>query len=94
MHIVSSTFANKHRAVEVLAELGDLDLDWGVPLDHAAAALTINLHGKVRVHRSHEAGATGVITAPWRFYSGNTLDLKEKLEGIRRFADDIIHPLR
>ncbi len=44
--------------------------------------------------RLAEAGATGVITAPWRFYSGNTLDLNEKLEGIRRFADDIIHPLR
>ncbi|MEE8312382.1 MAG: LLM class F420-dependent oxidoreductase [Candidatus Binatia bacterium] len=41
--------------------------------------------------RLADAGATGVVTAPWRYYHGDTLDLQEKLDGIRRYADDIIH---
>ena len=59
MQLITSTFADKHRAVQVLSDLGDLDLDWGIPLDQAAAALTVNKHGRVRVNRSHEAAATG-----------------------------------
>ena len=61
MQLITSTFPDKHLAVEVLADLGDLDVNWGVPLDQGAAALTINKHGKVRVHRSHEAAATGAF---------------------------------
>jgi len=61
MKLITSAYPNKHRAIEVLEDLGDLDLNWGVPLDEVAAALTINKHGKVRVHRSHEAASAGAI---------------------------------
>ena len=61
MQLITLTFTNKHRGVEVLADLGDLDLAWGVPLDQSAAALTINKHGKVRVHQSHEAASAGAL---------------------------------
>ena len=59
MKLVTTAFPDKHRAIEVLSDLGDLDLNWGVPLDQVTAALTINKHGKVHVHRSHEAASVG-----------------------------------
>ena len=61
MKLITSAFPNKHRAIEVLEDLGDLDLNWGIPLDEVAAALTVNRHGKVRVHRSHEAASAGAV---------------------------------
>lgn len=35
-------------------------------------------------------GVTHILTQPWPFYYGNTEDLSERCEGIRRFAQDII----
>ena len=61
MKLITSAYPNKHRAIEVLQDLGDLDLDWGVPLDEVAAALTVHRNGKVRVHRSHEAASAGAV---------------------------------
>ena len=36
------------------------------------------------------AGVTHLVTMPWYFYAGADADLQGKLDGIRRFADDII----
>ena len=40
--------------------------------------------------RLHDAGVTHLVTMPWYFYAGADSDLAGKLDGIRRFADDII----
>jgi probable F420-dependent oxidoreductase len=40
--------------------------------------------------RLEEAGATALITVPWLLYSGDSRSLRDKLDGIRRFADDVI----
>ena len=40
--------------------------------------------------RLHEAGVTHLITMPWYFYAGADADLQQKVDGIRRFADDVI----
>jgi probable F420-dependent oxidoreductase len=40
--------------------------------------------------RLEEVGVTHLLTMPWAFYSGFTDDLQERIDGIRRFADDII----
>ena len=61
MQLISLTFSDRHRATEVLADLGDLSLDWGVPLDQAAAAVTVSKRGHVRVHQSHEAASAGAF---------------------------------
>ena len=37
-----------------------------------------------------DAGVTHILTMPWAFYHGETEDLDEKTDGIKRFADDII----
>lgn len=40
--------------------------------------------------RLHEAGVTHLVTMPWYFYAGADADLAGKVDGIRRFADDVI----
>ncbi len=36
------------------------------------------------------AGVTHVLTMPWAFYSGVGATLQQKVDGIRRYADDVI----
>jgi probable F420-dependent oxidoreductase len=40
-----------------------------------------------------ELGVTDVWTMPWAYYHGLDVDLEQKLDGIRRFADDVLSPL-
>ena len=40
--------------------------------------------------RLEDAGVTHILTMPWAFYFGETDKLEHKLEGIQRFADDVI----
>ena len=35
-------------------------------------------------------GVTHILTMPWAFYHGITDDLDKKLDGIRRFGDEVI----
>jgi alkanesulfonate monooxygenase SsuD/methylene tetrahydromethanopterin reductase-like flavin-dependent oxidoreductase (luciferase family) len=38
-------------------------------------------------------GVTDVWTMPWAYYHGLDASLEQKLDGIRRFAEDVIRPL-
>jgi probable F420-dependent oxidoreductase len=40
--------------------------------------------------RLEDVGVTHLLTLPWIFYGGYTDDLQQRLDGIKRFADDII----
>ena len=40
--------------------------------------------------RLEEAGVTHILTMPWPFYHGDSQALEHKIDGIRRFADDVI----
>ena len=40
--------------------------------------------------RLADAGVTHLITMPWYFYAGAEADLAGKVDGIKRFADDVI----
>jgi probable F420-dependent oxidoreductase len=40
--------------------------------------------------RLEEHGVTHILTQPWAFYHGNTTELDKKLDGVQRYADDII----
>jgi probable F420-dependent oxidoreductase len=40
--------------------------------------------------RAADAGVTHLVTMPWYFYAGADADLEGKLDGVKRFADDII----
>jgi len=40
--------------------------------------------------RAADAGLTHLVTMPWYFYAGADADLAGKVDGIHRFADDVI----
>jgi len=40
--------------------------------------------------RAHDAGITHLVTMPWYFYAGAEADVAGKVDGIERFAEDII----
>ena len=40
-----------------------------------------------------EAGVTHILTQPWPFYHGDTNDIDKKIDGLQRYAEDIIHPM-
>jgi len=40
--------------------------------------------------RLEDAGITHILTMPWPFYHGDTRDLDKKLDGVKRYADDIV----
>ena len=40
-----------------------------------------------------EQGITDVWTMPWAYYHGLEASLEQKLDGIRRFAEDVLVPL-
>lgn len=37
-----------------------------------------------------EAGVTHILTMPWPFYHGETEDIDKKIDGVKRYADEII----
>ena len=39
-----------------------------------------------------ELGVTQLITVPWLFYGTTRDELEAKLDGIRRFGDEVIAP--
>ncbi len=43
--------------------------------------------------RLQDAGVTHILTMPWAFYHGDTDKLDQKIDGLRRFADDVIAPM-
>ena len=40
--------------------------------------------------RLEDAGVTHILTMPWPFYHGDTEDLQKKIDGVKRYADDVI----
>lgn len=40
--------------------------------------------------RLEDAGVTHILTMPWPFYHGETDELEKKIDGVKRYADDII----
>ncbi len=43
--------------------------------------------------RAEEGGVTDCMTMPWMYYSGRDCPLEQKLDGMERFAEDVIRPL-
>lgn len=42
--------------------------------------------------RAEAGGITEVMTMPWLYYSGFKATLDQKIDGLRRFADDVVRP--
>jgi len=62
-----------------------------LPLDVMASpsdAFTVDGFRKLE-----DAGVTHILTMPWVFYGGLTTDPAKKLDGLKRFADDVVAKL-
>jgi probable F420-dependent oxidoreductase len=60
-------------------------------------SMIVSLSDALTVDQFREAEAVGVtdnLTMPWAFYGGFDVPLQQKLDGIARFADDIMAKLR
>jgi len=74
------------RLREIRAELGrDGDPAVVVALDDALTAADFA--------RAEEGGGTDVMTMPWLYYHGFKATLEQKIDGMRRFADEVVSPL-
>jgi len=43
--------------------------------------------------RLADGGVNHILTMPWVFYHGMTDDLEEKLDGIKRYGEDVIEKM-
>ncbi len=67
--------------------LGRTDVDF---------SMIVSLNDAVTVdqfQRAEEAGVTDNLTMPWAFYGGFDIPLEQKIDGLHRFADDIMAKL-
>ena len=69
----------------------------GTARSTAASTCRSRMYGSARdawdldgYRRLADAGVTHLITMPWYFYAGADADLAGKVDGIKRFADDVI----
>jgi alkanesulfonate monooxygenase SsuD/methylene tetrahydromethanopterin reductase-like flavin-dependent oxidoreductase (luciferase family) len=60
----------------------------------AIVAACSDAFGVDGVRRLGEIGVTHYATAPWLFYGGAWDSLPDKVDGLRRFADEVIAKLR
>ncbi|QXC62803.1 TIGR03619 family F420-dependent LLM class oxidoreductase [Aquihabitans sp. G128] len=59
-------------------------------------SMIVSLNDAVTVDqfaRAEEAGVTDNLTMPWAFYGGFDISLQQKIDGLHRFADDIMAKL-
>jgi probable F420-dependent oxidoreductase len=77
------------RLRELRAELGRSDAPFEIQVS------TLDAFDADGYRRLRDLGVTDVITQPWLLYGGGPFaSLEEKKDGIKRFADDILHRLR
>ncbi len=60
-------------------------------------SMIVSLNDAVTVdqfRRAEEVGVTDNLTMPWAFYGGFDLPLAQKIDGLHRFAEDIMAKLR
>jgi probable F420-dependent oxidoreductase len=72
---------------EMLAEEGRADDDFEI---NALAVDVFDIDG---FRRLADLGVTEVQVVPWFFYGGDPNELQVQIDGLRRFAETVVHPL-
>lgn len=86
IYTVEEACRHAARLLELRAEAGRGD----EPFEIVTALSDAFLPGQFATAR--EAGITEVWTMPWAYYSGLDATLEQKLDGMRRFADEVMTP--
>ena len=82
----AADFRSKIEAERV--ELGRTSVDFSMIVS-LNDALTVD-----QFQRAEEVGVTDNLTMPWAFYGGFDISLQEKIDGLNRFADDVMAKLQ
>jgi probable F420-dependent oxidoreductase len=62
--------------------------------DFDVVASASDAHGIDGYKRLAEGGVSHVLTMPWVFYHGLTDDIDEKVDGVKRYAEDVLDKMR
>ncbi|MFK7896015.1 MAG: TIGR03619 family F420-dependent LLM class oxidoreductase [Myxococcota bacterium] len=68
--------------------------DLGKAEDCAIMASASDAHGLDGYRSLGDGGVTHILTMPWAFYHGLTDDLDQKIDGIKRFSEDVIQKMQ
>jgi probable F420-dependent oxidoreductase len=68
--------------------------DYGRSGEFAVMATPSDAWDRDGYQRLEACGVTHILTMPWAFYHGENADLQQKLDGTRRFADEVIRQMR
>ena len=80
-------------AAEWAGKLAEKRAEIGAAGDFEVIVALIDALTPQDFHRAEERGVTMTMTAPWAYYFGTHATLDQKLEGMERFAKDVLAPL-
>ena len=80
-------------ALGLAARLGEVRDEAGATGDFAVIVALTDAFLPEHFARAEAGGVTDCMTMPWMYYSGPDASLQQKLEGMERFAADVIAPL-
>ena len=80
-------------AISWAARLGEVRAEAGAGGDFAVIVALTDAFLSEHFARAEEGGVTDCMTMPWMYYSGSDASLAEKIDGMGRFAQDVIAPL-
>jgi hypothetical protein len=80
-------------AIGWAARLADVRAGAGASGDFAVIVALTDAFLPEHFARAEAGGVTDCMTMPWMYYSGRDASIEEKIEGMTRFAEDVIRPL-
>ncbi|MFN8017754.1 MAG: TIGR03619 family F420-dependent LLM class oxidoreductase [Acidimicrobiales bacterium] len=88
-----SDLISTDQAAEYRAKIDDLREEAGATGDFS---MIVSLNDAITVdqfRRAEEVGVTDLLTMPWAYYGGFRIPLEQKIDGLKRFAEDIAQHL-
>ncbi|MEI7716045.1 MAG: TIGR03619 family F420-dependent LLM class oxidoreductase [Mycobacterium sp.] len=78
------------QAIEAVGRVRELRAKAGLTMDDFTVITPLtDAFAPAHYQRAADAGITGIITMPWMFYGGADATLAEKVDGMRRFREDL-----
>jgi probable F420-dependent oxidoreductase len=78
------------RAIEAVGRIRELRAEKGLSMDGFTVLTPLtDAFAAADYRRAEEAGITGIITMPWKFYAGPDASLDDKVDGLQRFRKDL-----
>ncbi|HPG27537.1 MAG: LLM class F420-dependent oxidoreductase [Spirochaetaceae bacterium] len=79
--------------IECIGKIREYRRALGKPPECPVLASASDAHDLDGYRRIEEGGVTHVLTMPWAFYHGLTDDIEKKVDGIKRYAEDVVQKM-